>query len=254
MWKALANPVRRRILDLLRDGPRTTGALAEVFDDLSRYAVMQHLGVLSEAGLLLVRREGRERFNHLNAVPIQQIHERWVSRFAERDARGMLALRRHLEDKETDMTDEGGRTIRLESEIRLKASPERVWKAITDEQEAWYPYSYGGDRLKAVVMEHGVGGRTYEDWGDGAGILYNTIVYYDPPKVLGTRGFLRPAITLEQYATLEADGDSTILRHLTVTFGPITDEMAEQIRIHGELSAFEDSLRAWVERGERVEA
>jgi DNA-binding transcriptional ArsR family regulator len=80
-WRALANPIRRAMLDLLRDGPVTTSAIAGRFPELSRFAVMQHLGVLEEGRLLISRREGRERFNYLNPVPIQQIADRWISRY-----------------------------------------------------------------------------------------------------------------------------------------------------------------------------
>jgi len=69
-WRALANPWRRRLLDLLRDGPRTTGDLAERLPEVSRYAVMQHLGVLTDAGLVVVERRGRQRFNHVNAAAL----------------------------------------------------------------------------------------------------------------------------------------------------------------------------------------
>lgn len=87
-------------MDLLRDGPKTTSELAGAFPELSRFAVMQHLGVLEEARLVLVRRKGRQRFNYLNAVPIQGIQDRWVSRYASAQARKALALKRHLEGKE----------------------------------------------------------------------------------------------------------------------------------------------------------
>lgn len=97
VWRALSNPVRRRILDLLRKGPQTTGALAEQFSDLSRYAVMQHLGVLEEGGLVVPRRRGRERFNFLNPVPIQQIYDRWVSNYQQPWAAGLVALKADLE-------------------------------------------------------------------------------------------------------------------------------------------------------------
>ena len=100
VWRALANPHRRRMLDLLRDGPRTTGDVAGRFADLSRFAVMQHLGVLSDARLVTVRREGRQRWNHLNPVPIREIYERWVSNYAEADASKLLALKRHVEKGE----------------------------------------------------------------------------------------------------------------------------------------------------------
>jgi DNA-binding transcriptional ArsR family regulator len=97
VWRALANGVRRRILDALRDGPLTTGALAELFPDLSRFAVMQHLGVLEEADLVGVRRSGRERYNFLNPVPIQRIHRRWVSHYQQPWAEALVGLKAHLE-------------------------------------------------------------------------------------------------------------------------------------------------------------
>ncbi|MCA1559293.1 MAG: metalloregulator ArsR/SmtB family transcription factor [Acidobacteria bacterium] len=77
VWHALADASRRTILDLLRDGPQTTTQIADRFP-VTRFAVMKHLSVLEAAGLVVVRRQGRERWNHLNAVPIQQVYERWV--------------------------------------------------------------------------------------------------------------------------------------------------------------------------------
>ena len=97
VWKALANPVRRRILDRLRDGPRTTGDLADAFPDLSRFAVMQHLTVLAEAELVIPRREGRKRYNYLNPVPIQQVYDRWVVRYLRPWTEALVGLRDELE-------------------------------------------------------------------------------------------------------------------------------------------------------------
>jgi DNA-binding transcriptional ArsR family regulator len=82
IFKALANGTRRRMLDAIKDAPRTTGALCEAFPDMDRCTVMLHLKVLEGAGLVLVTREGRERWNHLNALPIQEIHDRWISQYA----------------------------------------------------------------------------------------------------------------------------------------------------------------------------
>ena len=78
VFRALANAHRRAILDTLRDQPLTTGALCGQFPDLDRCTVMQHLKVLDEAGLVQVERRGRERWNHLNPLPIHDIHERWI--------------------------------------------------------------------------------------------------------------------------------------------------------------------------------
>lgn len=100
VWRALANPMRRRILDLLAEEARTTSDLAEAFPELSRFAVMQHLKVLEQAELVIPRREGRLRYNHMNAVPIQRIYRRWVSRYAGRWADSLLGLKDELEQEQ----------------------------------------------------------------------------------------------------------------------------------------------------------
>jgi DNA-binding transcriptional ArsR family regulator len=100
VWKALGSPHRRALLDALRAGAMTTTALCEVLPELSRYAVMQHLGVLERAGVVLVRREGRERWNELNAVPIQRELERWLNSFQQASASQLLAFERHLRASE----------------------------------------------------------------------------------------------------------------------------------------------------------
>src|SRR5579859_4232980 len=78
VWKALSDPTRRAILDLLRQGPRRTTEIVDAFPHLSRFGVMKHIDVLREAGLINTREDGRQRMNSLNAVPIRQIYERWV--------------------------------------------------------------------------------------------------------------------------------------------------------------------------------
>ena len=97
VFKALGNGTRRSILDTLRDQPLTTGELVTLFPDLDRCTVMQHLKVLETADLIIVERRGRERWNHLNPLPIHDIHERWIGPHAKA-AVGMLAkLKRDLE-------------------------------------------------------------------------------------------------------------------------------------------------------------
>jgi DNA-binding transcriptional ArsR family regulator len=82
IFKALAANTRRAILDMLKDRPLTTGQLCARFPALDRCTVMQHLKVLEEADLVIARREGRERWNHLNALPIKRIHDRWIGPYA----------------------------------------------------------------------------------------------------------------------------------------------------------------------------
>lgn len=96
VWRALANPHRRRILDLLRERPRTTGELAGALGE-SRFLVMQHLGLLREADLVVVEADGRRRINHLNPVPIQLIHERWVGKYQGDWAAALVGLKHTVE-------------------------------------------------------------------------------------------------------------------------------------------------------------
>ena len=97
VFKALAAPVRRAILDALKDAPQTTGDLCARFADIDRCTVMQHLKVLEAADLVLVRREGRERWNHLNPLPIAAIHERWIGPYAARAVDLLARLKGDLE-------------------------------------------------------------------------------------------------------------------------------------------------------------
>jgi DNA-binding transcriptional ArsR family regulator len=119
VWRALANRQRREMLDTLRDGPLTTGALAEHFPDLSRFAVMQHLGVLEEGRLIVARREGRQRFNYLNPVPIQQVLNRWISRYEGPWIDSLIALKDEME-RERAGASHGSPRARRHSVTRSK--------------------------------------------------------------------------------------------------------------------------------------
>ena len=97
VFKALGSRVRRRMLDCLKGAPATTGTLCDAFPELDRCTVMQHLKVLEEAGLVVARRDGRERWNHLNAIPIQALHERWIGSYAAYAADRLLHLEKALQ-------------------------------------------------------------------------------------------------------------------------------------------------------------
>ena len=102
VWKALSDPTRRAILDLLRKGPRTTTELVEAFPQMSRFGVMKHIDVLRAADLIETREEGRQRVNSLNVVPIRQIYERWVGRFEELWSSHLLRIKDSAEGRKTD--------------------------------------------------------------------------------------------------------------------------------------------------------
>ena len=100
VFKALADPTRRSLLDRLfeRDGRTLTELEADA--EMSRFGVMKHLRVLEDAGLIVTRRSGREKLHFLNAVPIQQIHNRWIDKFTEGPAAALIDLKQALEDQE----------------------------------------------------------------------------------------------------------------------------------------------------------
>jgi DNA-binding transcriptional ArsR family regulator len=97
VWKALSDPTRRSILDLLREGPKTTTGIVEAFPEMTRHAVMKHIDVLRDSSLVITREEGRRRINSLNPVPIRQIYERWMSPFSELWSSTLLRLKDDVE-------------------------------------------------------------------------------------------------------------------------------------------------------------
>jgi DNA-binding transcriptional ArsR family regulator/uncharacterized protein YndB with AHSA1/START domain len=248
LWRALASPWRRRLLDLLRDGPRTTGGLSGEIPELSRFAVMQHLAVLTSAGVVIAERRGRDRLNYLNPVPLRDWYERWVQPMADTGAASLLALKRATETKGHAMTTATGtdtgqiRTVQLAFELRISAPAERVFEVMTQRTQDWFPHSYGGDRVRAIVLEPRVGGQHYEDWGDGRGHLYGQVTAYDPPARWSTRGRLMPGTTLDtEYELTEQDGITTV-RVTKVAVGPMSGEDAAGIARFGDLSGYATAI------------
>ena len=103
IFKALSAATRRAILDALKGRPCTTGELCARFEPLDRCTVMQHLKVLVTADLVIVRREGRERWNHLNVLPIKRLHDRWIGPYADH---AVALIDRLRSDLEADLSDD----------------------------------------------------------------------------------------------------------------------------------------------------
>src|SRR5437763_3332782 len=123
VFRALADPTRRSLLDELfaQDG-QTLSALERRLP-MTRFGVMKHLRVLENAGLVTTRRRGREKLHFLNPVPIRLVHDRWVSKYAEPWAATLTGLKKTLEEEQT---------MEKMFEIYIKTTPERLWEAITD--------------------------------------------------------------------------------------------------------------------------
>jgi DNA-binding transcriptional ArsR family regulator len=98
VFKALADPTRRSLLDELFEEDGQTLSALEARLPMTRFGVMKHLKVLEEAGLVVTKRRGREKLHFLNVVPIRLIHDRWVSKYAEPMAVGLSRLKHDLED------------------------------------------------------------------------------------------------------------------------------------------------------------
>jgi DNA-binding transcriptional ArsR family regulator/uncharacterized protein YndB with AHSA1/START domain len=244
LWRALSSPWRRRLLDQLRNGPATTSELAAGLPELSRFAVMQHLGVLVDAGVVLAERRGRERVNHLNPVPLREWYERWVQPMADAGAAELLALRRAVE-KGTDKMSaaiEPIRTVRLTYELRINASLERTFEVMTQQMHDWRPHTYGGERTRRVVLEPRIGGAHYEDWGACAGHLYGHVTEYDPPIRWATRGPLSNGIILDSDFQLVEEDGAVRIRVVKVAVGPLTDDEAEGIVEHGDYRPFAGAI------------
>jgi uncharacterized protein YndB with AHSA1/START domain/DNA-binding transcriptional ArsR family regulator len=121
VFRALADPTRRALLDELfaRDGQTLVSLTAR--HDMTRIAVAKHLKILEDAGLIVSRRRGREKLHYLNPVPIRLVHDRWVSKYTEPWAAGLAGLKHELEDQ-----------MEKVFEIYIRTTPERLWEAITD--------------------------------------------------------------------------------------------------------------------------
>ena len=175
-FRALADPTRRLLLDRLleREG-RTLNDLHSEVPGMTRFGVMKHLRILEAAGLVVVRRVGREKRHYLNAVPVQLIHDRWVSKYTRPKASALADLKEELERSE--LMAEAPRQV---YQVYIKASPEHVWDAITKpEFTARY---FFGSRVQTTgeantpirhLAAHGD-----ELWGD------DNILDSDPPRRL----------------------------------------------------------------------
>ncbi|MEQ8771178.1 MAG: metalloregulator ArsR/SmtB family transcription factor [Phycisphaerales bacterium] len=165
VWRALADPTRRGLLDELRDGPRTTGELVDRVSGMTRFGVMKHLKVLEDAGLVISRKEGRQRWNHLNAVPLRMIYERWVSRYEDRWAGSLMNLKRRAEapgesesDMGTKLLDQPARIAVVETAIDINAPRERVFDAFFEDTASWFYESEDTRETQPSRIERRVGG------------------------------------------------------------------------------------------------
>jgi uncharacterized protein YndB with AHSA1/START domain len=236
VFRALADPTRRSLLDeLFRNNGQTLSAL-EGRLPMTRFGVMKHLRQLEEAGLVVTRRRGREKLHFLNPVPIRLVHDRWVSKYAEPWAAGLSGLKHRLEQ-----------TMEKVFEIYIKATPERLWEAITD-PELRSKYNFGarvdsdwkpGSRMELSAPKADLllgEGEVLEV--DAPRRLVHTMValWSDEAKAEGSS-----RVTWE----IEPIGDSC---RLTVTHDQLREGANEEL--YGGWPMILSGLKTWLETGE----
>jgi uncharacterized protein YndB with AHSA1/START domain len=236
VFKALADPTRRSLLDELFRQDGQTLRMLEARFSMTRFGVMKHLKLLEEAGLVVTRRRGREKLHFLNPVPIRLVHDRWVSKYAEPWVAGLSEIKQRLESPMEKIY-----------EIYIRTTPERLWEAITD-SEIRGKYNFG-----AQIRSDWTEGSRFEQWSPKATDLLgegeNLVV--DPPRKLvqTMRALWGDDVKAEGTSRvtweIEPVGDSC---HLTVTHDQLREGANEQL--YGGWPMILSGLKTWLETGE----
>ena len=211
VFKALADPTRRRLLDLLFAADGQTLSALEADVDMTRFGVAKHLAVLEGAQLITTRRAGREKFHFLNPVPIRELHDRWLDKFSANRASALLALRATLEGDPVHTT--AAPTADQVYRILIRSTPQAVWDAITrPEFTALY---FHGARVETTgepgtpFRYHSADGTRL--WGD------ESVLEADPPHrlVVGWRSLYDSELAAEPTSRvtweIEDRGDGVVL-------------------------------------------
>jgi DNA-binding transcriptional ArsR family regulator len=240
VFKALADPTRRSLLDELYERDGQTLSELEQRLPMSRFGVMKHLKVLEGAGLVTTKRRGREKLHFLNPVPIRLVHDRWVSKYAEPWAAALSGLKQRLEEK----------TMEKVFEIYIKTTPEKLWEAIVDE-EMRQKYSFG-----VGVASQWTPGSSYEAVHKGAGIAISEgeNLEVDPPRrlVQSFTALWSDDVKAEgtSRVTWEIEPVGTSCR-LTVTHGQLSEGANDEL--YGGWPMILSGLKTLLESGESLD-
>ena len=248
VWRALSDPSRRHILDLLRAGPSTTGQVAAAFE-ISRIAVMRHLSVLAEAGLVVSRKRGRERRHYINALPLVGIADRWVEPLPAAWARTLLRLAEHVERGPSDVP----LAIDIAEEFALKAKRRDVFRALTRDVAAWWGPPYLTNRATGLELDPRLGGPFREKWGRSGGKLLATVTALEPERLLELTGPLHLGVVfgIAEFR-LEDEPEGTRLSFTHRGIGEVSPHVAEAFA-GGWADLLGTRLRRFVEDDEREE-
>ncbi len=251
-WRALADPTRRGILDLLRRGPRITGEVCDEFQ-ISRFAVMKHLRVLEAANLVTVRKEGRECWNYLNATPLQSIYERWISPYSALWSNNLSRLKSQVEEKEVESMKNMPKFISIAQDVKIDAPASKVFDALTENIAAWWgvPY-YIGDKPKDLILEPKVGGRFYEVWSSTEGSLWGVVSEIRKNERLEISGSIgmSGAVHGKLGFDLQTKGKSTMLKMTHSAVGDVDEESRKNFSV-GWKDLLGIRLKAFCEKGKK---
>jgi len=236
VFKAMADPTRRRLLDaLFKEDGQTLGALEARFR-MTRFGVMKHLNQLEEAGLVVTKRRGREKLHFLNPVPIRLVHDRWVSKYAEPWTSALSGLKNKLEAR-----------VEKVFEIYIKTTPERLWEAITD-SEIRSKYNFG----VLIDTDWTRGSRYATSHASNAGpLVEGENLEVDRPRrlVQSMRALWGDDVKKEGTSRvtweIEPVGDSC---RLTVTHDQLREGANEEL--YGGWPMILSGLKTWLETGE----
>ncbi|MBO0824424.1 MAG: metalloregulator ArsR/SmtB family transcription factor [Actinobacteria bacterium] len=236
VFRALADPTRRALLDeLFRADGQTLSALEERFS-MTRFGVMKHLKLLEEAGLVVTRKRGREKLHFLNPVPIRLIHDRWVSKYAEPWVAGLSEIKQMLE-----------KPMEKIYEIYIRTTPERLWEAITD-PDIRSKYNFGA----TVASDWKPGSRLEMAHPNAQGLLgEGEVLEADPPRrLVHTMTALWDDEVKSEGASrvtweIEPIGDSC---RLVLTHDQLREGANDQL--YGGWPMILSGLKSWLETGE----
>jgi len=245
LWRALADPTRRRIMDLLRAGPAITGQIAAAFP-ISRIAVMRHLDVLAEAELITSRKRGRERWHYLNAVPLERLHRRWVGTVEAGFASGLLDLQAQVEADHR--MDASGRAVDVALDVVIGGSRHVVFESITERIDKWWGLPALDGRATGLSLEPGLGGRFVEHWGDTGGQLIATMTGLDTDRQVRLTGPFHFGLVLgEAIFDLDDAPAGTLVRFSFRAVGAIDPAIIEGMQ--SGWTTLVSRLKAFVETG-----
>ncbi len=249
LWRALADPTRRRILDLLRERPLITGEIAAQFP-VSRIAVMRHLEVLSEAGLVTSRKRGRERWHYLNAVPLQKLHRRWAEPAAAGFASALLRLQDTVETEGRQM-EPIRPTVDVALDIEIAGSPATVFTALTKDVGGWWGHPFVTARATSLALDPQLGGLFTERWENGGQVIASVTGWAQDEHLQLTGAFhMGVGIGVAAFDLAES-GAGTLLRFSFRAIGVMDAAMAEDMS-RGWTELVGTRLKARVETGTRL--